>query len=253
MKLTDKIIVITGGGSGIGRAMVRRFAVEKPKKLVIADRDHAAAQAVAREVGGLAVACDVSRESEIKSLIEAAGEIDLFCANAGIAVGGGVEAPDSEWQRAWDVNFMSHVWAARALVPQWIERKSGYFLATASAAGLLTTIGAAPYSVTKHAVVSLAEWLSITHGEQGIRVSCLCPQYVNTNMLHTALQELAGGTVHKSGAVIEPEAVADAVVAGLDAEHFLILPHPEVATYFQRKAGDYDRWLGAMRKLQAVK
>src|SRR5688572_5224281 len=141
MKLTDKIIVVTGGGSGIGRAMVRRFAVEKPKKLVVADRDHAAAKAVAVEVGGLAVACDVSRESEIKSLIEAAGDIDLFCANAGIAVGGGVEAPDSEWQRAWDVNFMSHVWAARALVPQWLARGSGYFLATASAAGLLTTIG----------------------------------------------------------------------------------------------------------------
>jgi NAD(P)-dependent dehydrogenase (short-subunit alcohol dehydrogenase family) len=253
MKLTDKIIVVTGGGSGIGRAMVRRFAVEKPKKLVVADRDHAAAKAVALEVGGLAVACDVSRESEIRSLIEAAGEIDLFCANAGIAVGGGVEAPDSEWQRAWDVNFMSHVWATRALLPQWLARGSGYFLATASAAGLLTTIGAAPYSVTKHAVVSLAEWLSITHGEQGIRVSCLCPQYVNTNMLHTALTELAGNTVHKSGTVIEPEAVADAVVAGIDAERFLILPHPEVATYFQRKAGDYDRWLGAMRKLQAVK
>jgi NAD(P)-dependent dehydrogenase (short-subunit alcohol dehydrogenase family) len=251
MKLAGKTIVVTGGAAGIGRAMVKRFAVEKPAALWIADRDLAAAEAVAREIGGRAIACDVSREADIKALVDAAGAIDLFCANAGIAVGGGVETPDEEWQRVWDINFMSHVWAARAIVPAMIARGGGYWLSTASAAGLLTMVGGLPYSVSKHAAVSLAEWLAITYGDRGLKVSCLCPLFVNTQLMRGALTDLGGGSVLASGTVIEPEQVADAVVAGIDAERFLILPHPEVLTYFQRKAGDYDRWISGMRKLNA--
>ena len=254
MKLQGKVAVVTGGASGIGRAMLRRFAQEKPKALVVADRDRAGAEAVAREVGGLAVECDVSKEAEIVALVRRAeqerGPIDLFCSNAGISVAGGPEVPDEAWRTIIDVNFMSHVWAARALIPRFLERGSGYLLSTASAAGLLTMVGSAPYSVTKHAAVSLAEWLAITYGERGIRVSCLCPQFVNTPLLQGALSEAGGKSI--SGTIIEPEQVAEAVVRGLEAEKFLILPHPEVGTYFQRKAGDYDRWLGAIRKLQAT-
>jgi len=253
VKLTDKVIVVTGGANGIGRAMLRRFAKEKPKGLVVADRDLAGAETVAREVGGRAVACDVSREADIVRLVDEAtkafGQIDLFCSNAGIAGRGGVELPDEEWRRTMDVNFMSHVWAARAVLPGMLERGSGYLLATASAAGLLSMVGSATYAVTKHAVIALGEWLSITYGEHGIRVSCLCPMYVNTDLLRGGLTESAGETILAVGAVLEPEQVAEAVVAGLEAESFLILPHPEVATFFQRKAGDYDRWLGGMRKL----
>ncbi len=254
MKITDKIVVVTGGARGIGRAMVRRFAVEKPRGLVVADRDLAAAEEVAREVGGRAVACDVGREEEIAALVRRTvdefGAVDLFCGNAGIATPGGVEVPDEEWRRIIDVNLMSHVWAARALLPGMLARGSGYLLLTASAAGLLSMVGAAPYAVTKHAVVALAEWLAITYGDQGLRVSCLCPLYVNTDLLRGALTAAGGASIEKSGPVIEPEQVAEAVIAGVDAEKFLILPHPEVATFFQRKAGDYDRWLHAMRKLR---
>ena len=257
MKLADKVVVVTGGANGIGRAMVRRFSTEKPRGVVVADLDLKAAEAVAREIGGLAVACDVSREGDIVRAIERAkekyGPVDLFCSNAGISVAGGVEAPDSEWRRIWDVNVMAHVWAARALVPEMVARGSGYLLSTASAAGLLSMVGAAPYAVTKHAAVSLAEWLSITYGGKGLRVSCLCPQFVNTDLLRGALSSAAGASLTLAGKVLEPEEIAEAVVAGIDAERFLILPHPEVATYFQRKAGDYDRWLGGMRKLQAAK
>ncbi len=257
MKLADKVIVVTGGANGIGRAMVRRFSTEKPRAIVVADRDLAAAEATAREVRGLAVACDVSREADIVAAIqktkEAYGPVDLFCSNAGISVAGGVETPDSEWRRIWDVNFMAHVWAARALVPEMVARGGGYLLATASAAGLLSMVGAAPYAVTKHAVVALAEWLAITYGAQGLKVSCLCPLFVNTDLLKGALASAAGGSLAVSGKVIDPEEVAEAVVAGIDAERFLILPHPEVATYFQRKASDYDRWLNGMRRMQAAK
>lgn len=257
MKLTDKVVVVTGGASGIGRAMLRRFAVENPRALVVADRDLAGAAAVAREVGGVAVACDVAREADLAALVtrttETHGAIDLFCSNAGISVAGGVEVPDAEWRRIFDINVMAHVWAARAVVPGMLARGSGYLLATASAAGLLSMVGAAPYAVTKHAAVALAEWLAITYGDRGLRVSCLCPLYVNTELLRGALHDAAGGSIRVSGTVIEPEQVADAVVAGLDAEQFLILPHPEVATYFQRKATDYDRWLAGMRKLHSAK
>jgi NAD(P)-dependent dehydrogenase (short-subunit alcohol dehydrogenase family) len=259
MKLSDKVIVVTGGAHGIGAAMLRRFAREKPRALVVADRDAAGAEALAKELGGtaLAVGCDVSREADIVALVERAtrelGAIDLFVSNAGIAIGGGVDAPDAEWRRIFDINVMAHVWAARALVPAMVARKSGYLLQVASAAGLLSIVGSAPYAVTKHAAVALAEWLAITYGDQGIKVSCLCPLYVNTDMLRGALNDAAGASIKASGEVIAPEKVADAVVEGIDAEKFLILPHPEVLTYFQRKGSDYDRWLAGMRRLAAVK
>ena len=236
---------------------MRRFHREKPRGLVVADRDHAASHALATELGGLDVPCDVSHESDIVNLVERAtkefGTIDLFVSNAGIAVGGGVEVSDAEWRRIFDINVMAHVWAARAALPAMVARGGGYLLATASAAGLLSMVGSAPYSVTKHAAVALAEWIAITYGDRGIKVSCLCPLYVNTDLLKGALTDAAGATIKASGEIIEPDKVADAVVAGIDAEKFLILPHPEVATYFQRKAGDYDRWLAGMRKLHAVK
>ena len=257
MKLTDKVIVVTGGAQGIGAAMLRRFHREKPRGLVVADRDHAASHALARELGGLDVPCDVSHESDIVNLVERAtkefGTIDLFVSNAGIAIGGGVDVSDAEWRRIFDINVMAHVWAARALLPAMVARGGGYIVATASAAGLLSMVGSAPYSVTKHAAVALAEWIAITYGDRGIKVSCLCPLYVNTDLLRGALNDAAGASIKASGDVIEPAQVADAVVAGVEAEKFLILPHPEVATYFQRKAGDYDRWLAGMRKLHAVK
>lgn len=257
MKLADKVIVVTGGAAGIGRAMVQRFAAEKPRALVVADRDAAGAEAVAREVGGLAVGCDVSREADIVALVERAGRecgpIDLFCSNAGISVAGGVEVPDAEWRRIFDVNVMAHVWAARALVPAMLERGSGYLLSIASAAGLLSMVGAAPYAVTKHAAVALAEWLAITYADRGLRVSCVCPLFVNTDLLRTALHDAGGGSIQASGTILEPAQVAEAVVAGIDKEQFLILPHPEVKTYFERKASDYDRWLAGMRRLHAAK
>jgi NAD(P)-dependent dehydrogenase (short-subunit alcohol dehydrogenase family) len=257
VKLTDKVIVVTGGAHGIGAAMLRRFHRDQPRALVVADRDLAGAESVARELGGLAIGCDVSREADLVALIgratEQYGAIDLFVSNAGIAVGGGVEVPDDEWRRIFDVNVMAHVWAARALLPAMVARKSGYVVVTASAAGLLSMVGSAPYSVSKHAAVALAEWLAISYGSSGIKVSCVCPLYVNTDLLKGALEDAGGASIKASGTVIEPAQVADAVVAGIDAEQFLILPHPEVATYFQRKAGDYDRWLAGMRKLHAVK
>jgi short-subunit dehydrogenase len=174
--------------------------------------------------------------------------VDVFCSNAGVGVAGGPESPDKDWQKSWEVNLMAHVYAARAVLPQMLERKEGYLLQTVSAAGLLTQIGSAPYSVTKHAALSFAEWLSITYGDQGLKVSALCPQGVRTNMLARA--DFAGGAFLLDTA-IEPEQVADAVVQGMAEEKFLILPHPEVAKYFQNKATDYERWLRGLRKLQA--
>lgn len=261
MQLQDKNIVVTGGASGIGAAMVRRFARESPHSITIADLDGDGAREVAREVGdrvtAAAVQADLSTEAGNQKVVGAAAEhgpIDLLCCNAGIAVGGGVETPDSEWQRIWEVNVMAHVWAVRAALPDMLARGEGYILTTASAAGLLTNIGAAPYAVTKHAAVALAEWLAITHGDQGITVSCLCPQGVRTRMLfpdeESDADAIGAGSVRAQG-VLEPEEVAEIVVAGIGDERFLILPHPEVLDYFQRKAGDYDRWLAGMRRLQA--
>ncbi len=251
MKLAGKVTVVTGGASGIGRALCRRFAMEGARGVIVADLDGAGAAEVAREIGALAVPTDVSRETDILQLvartIAAYGSVDLFCSNAGIATDGGLEVADSAWQRIWSINVMAHVYAARAVLPGMLARKEGYLLQTASAAGLLTQIGSAPYSVTKHAAVAFAEWLAVTYGDQGIRVSCLCPQGVRTNMLAQAQE--GPGRFLLDGA-LEPEQVAEAVVAGLAEERFLILPHPEVGEYFRRKAADYDRWLRGMRRLQ---
>jgi NAD(P)-dependent dehydrogenase (short-subunit alcohol dehydrogenase family) len=253
MNLSDKVVVVTGGASGIGRALARRFADEGARGVVVADLDGAGAQDVADEIGGLGVACDVAVEAQVADLVARAatafGPVDLFCANAGVAVGTDEAAPDSEWDLALAVNVKAHVYAARALLPAWLERGEGYFLATASAAGLLTQIGSAPYAVSKHAAVAFAEWLSVTYGDRGIRVSCLCPMGVKTAM--TAGDGLATDIVATAGTMLEPEEVAAAVVEGLRAERFLILPHPEVRTFFARKADDYDRWLAGMRRLQA--
>jgi NAD(P)-dependent dehydrogenase (short-subunit alcohol dehydrogenase family) len=248
VELKGKIVVITGAAGGIGRAMARRFRQEQPRRIICADLDGPGALAVAAEVGGRGFATDVSKEADIVSLIETVeaeeGPIDLFCSNAGIGIGGGAEAPDAGWTRIWEINVMAHVWAARALVPLMASRGGGYLLNTASAAGLLSQIGSAPYAVTKHAAVGLAEWLAITHGDQGIKVSVLCPQAVKTAMT-------AGNPdgVASIDGMMEPEEVAEACVAAIATEQFLILPHPEVLEYMRRKTGDYDRWIGGMRKL----
>ncbi|HMF11027.1 MAG TPA: SDR family oxidoreductase [Gemmataceae bacterium] len=250
MQLKDKVIVVTGGAHGIGRALCRRFAAEGARGIVVADRDSEGAEQVAGAIGGLAVAVDVGVEADLVRLVRTAtstyGPIDLFCSNAGIIKVGGVETADVDWQDIWEVNLMAHVWAARAVLPGMLARGHGYLLQTASAAGLLTQIGSAPYAVTKHAAVALAEWLAVTYADRGIKVSCLCPMGVHTRMLEEApggIGELLRETA------LEPEVVAEAVVQGLAQERFLILPHPEVADFFRRKAGDYDRWLRAMCRI----
>ena len=251
MQIQNKIVGVTGGGSGIGRALCHRFALEGARGVVVADKHGASARKVADEIAGLAIEVDVAIESQVLQLVkqtnDAFGSIDLFCSNAGISIDGGTEVPDADWQRIWQTNFMSHVYASRAVLPSMLARGHGYLLHTASAAGLLTQIGSAPYSVTKHAVVSLAEWLSMTHFTSGIRVSCLCPQGVNTPMLDGVPGPIGD---HLKATALTPEEVADAVVAGLADERFLILPHTQVAEYFQHKANDYDRWLRGMRRLQ---
>jgi NAD(P)-dependent dehydrogenase (short-subunit alcohol dehydrogenase family) len=252
MKLADKCIVVTGAAGGIGAAMARRFAAENPRGIVVSDRDEAGINRVAGEIGALAIAvpCDVTKESQVRALVDAAearfGPVDLFCSNAGVISLGGAEASDEEWQLSLAVNVMAHVYAARVLVPSMLERGGGYLLQTASAAGLLTQLGSAPYSVTKHAALALAEWLAITHGDQGLKVSVLAPQAVRTAMTAGVVD---GGVAGVDG-MLEPEAVADAVVAGIEEESFLILPHPVVLEYFRRKASDYERWLNGMRRLQ---
>ena len=249
MRVKDQVVVVTGGASGIGRALSRRFAADGARKVVVVDRDADGAAAVAREIGGDSRRVDVARESEIAALIEHTetthGPIALFCSNAGIGVAGGAEVIDAEWQRIWEINLMSHVYAARQLIPRMVKRGGGYLLNTASAAGLLSQIGSAPYAVTKHAAVALAEWLAITHGHEGIKVSVLCPQAVRTAM--TAANP--DGVASVDG-MIEPEQVAEIVTQALAEERFLILPHPEVAQYIQRKAGDYDRWIRGMQRLR---
>lgn len=252
MHLKDKVAIVTGGAHGIGRALCRRFAAEGARGVVVADLDIAAARDVAGEIGGLAVAVDVANEEQVRRLVDESvkrfGPIDLFCSNAGIALGGGPEAPNSDWQKIWDINLMAHVYAARAVLPAMVERGEGYLLQTASAAGLLTSIGSAPYAVTKHAAVALAEWLSITYGP-AIKVSCLCPQGVFTNMLMRA--DAGPATEFLRAEALQPEQVADSVIEALAAETFLILPHAVVTKYMAHKATDYDRWIRGMRKLQA--
>jgi NAD(P)-dependent dehydrogenase (short-subunit alcohol dehydrogenase family) len=265
VELSGKVLVVTGGASGIGRALALRSAEEGAQGVVIADLDGAGAEAVAGKVErrhpGVAVAvrCDVAVEADVDETVTAAerafGPVDLFCANAGVAVGTDLDTPDDEWDLAYDVNVRAHLLAARRLVPGWLERGEGYFLSTASAAGLLTQIGSVPYAVTKHAAVAFAEWLSVTYGERGLRVSCLCPMGVDTPLLRESLdaggeEALGGQVVAAAGALLQPEEVADAVVEALREERFLVLPHPEVLTFFRRKADDYDRWLAGMRRLQ---
>jgi NAD(P)-dependent dehydrogenase (short-subunit alcohol dehydrogenase family) len=249
VRVQDRVVVVTGGASGIGRALCRRFAADGARRVVVADRDGEGAARVAAEIGGDARSVDVARERDVAELIEhseaAHGPIALFCSNAGIGVPGGAEVPDGEWQRIWEINLMSHVYAARHLVPRMAKRGGGYLLNTASAAGLLTQIGSAPYAVTKHAAVAFAEWIAITHGRDGIKVSVLCPQAVRTAM--TASNP--DGVASVDG-MIEPERVAEVVTEALAEERFLVLPHPEVATYIQRKAGDYDRWIRGMQRLR---
>jgi len=265
MELTGKVVVVTGGASGIGRALARRFADEGARGVAVADIDADGARAVADQIGAdggeaTAAGCDVSDARQVEDLIAGAerafGPVDMFCANAGVGHGTGLDTPDDVWEQAFDVNVRAHVLAARRLVPGWLERGEGYFLSTASAAGLLTQIGSAPYSVTKHAAVAFSEWLAVTFGRRGIRVSCLCPMGVNTNMLNAGLdmadkEGVGARVVAAAGEVLEPEDVAQAVVEGLRDERFLILPHPEVLEFFRRKGSDYDRWIAGMQRLQA--
>jgi NAD(P)-dependent dehydrogenase (short-subunit alcohol dehydrogenase family) len=259
VELAGKHAVVTGGGSGIGRALCQRFGADGASVTVadvVAGGARATAQGVTDDGGRAeAVTCDVRDEQQVKDLVATAeqtfGPIDLFCSNAGIGSLGGLEANNEVWQRSLEVNLLAHVYAVRAVLPSMLDRGEGYLLHTASAAGLLTQLGDLPYSVTKHAVVALAEWLSITYGDAGIRVSCLCPQGVNTAMLGRVDGRSAGGGVLAAEGLLEPEEVADAVVEALGDERFLVLPHPEVLEYFRRKADDYDRWLRGMRRLRA--
>ncbi|MEA2303157.1 MAG: hypothetical protein QOH43_437 [Solirubrobacteraceae bacterium] len=261
MELTGRVAVVTGGASGIGRALALRFAEAGARGVVVADLDAQAAEDVGRSIGARAigVGCDVTDDGQVAGLLrqaeEAFGPVDVFCANAGVAYGTGLDAPAEEWDRVLDVNIRAHVIAARHLVPRWAERGEGYWVTTASAAGLLTQIGDAAYSVTKHAAVAFAEWLAVTYGDRGVRVSCLCPMGVNTPLLRGEAGQgqdaLSAKVVEAAGAVLEPEQVADSVVDAMRDERFLVLPHPEVLTFFQRKGTDYDRWLAGMRRLQA--
>jgi NAD(P)-dependent dehydrogenase (short-subunit alcohol dehydrogenase family) len=254
VELADKHIVVTGGAGGIGRALLRRFAAEGARALVVADRELAPAQAIAAEVGGLAVELDAAREDSVRALIGTAsaanGPIDIFISNAGVpGAMGGPEAADEAWEEAWKVNVMAHVWAARVLVPEMEARGEGYLINTASAAGLLTQVSSLVYSVTKHAAVSLAEWMAIEYRDAGVRVSCICPQGVRTPMLDLAMEEPAGAAALLSGGLIEPEDVADAVVAGIREERFLILPHENVKGFMALKGAEPERWLKGMRRL----
>ena len=249
MNVKDKVVVVTGGASGIGRAMATRFLADGARHAVVADINEAGLEQVAEEIGALAVPTDVSKEEDVINLVRTAeeefGQIDLLCSNAGIGLIGGVAAANDGWQRIWEINVMAHVYAARAALPAMIKRGDGYLLNTSSAAGLVTQIGSAPYSVTKHAAVALAEWLAITHAHQGIKVSVLCPQAVRTAMIGDS----DGGVAGLDG-MIEPEELCDTVIEALEKETFLILPHADVLTYMQRKANDYDRWIGGMQRLQ---
>jgi NAD(P)-dependent dehydrogenase (short-subunit alcohol dehydrogenase family) len=252
MQIQNKVVVVTGGANGIGRAMCRAFAAAGARAVIVADLDENGAKQVAEEIRGTAFGTNVGDESAVRNVVEQTtqrfGQIDVFCSNASIAVHGGPDASDAEWLRSWDVNVMAHVYAARAVLPQMLARKEGYLVQTVSAAGLLTQVGSAPYSVSKHAAMAFAEWLAITYHDQGIRVSALCPQGVRTNMLVNA--ESGGAGFLLEGA-LEPEQVAADVMQAVAEERFLILPHPEVAKYFQNKANDYERWLKGLRKLQA--
>lgn len=240
--------MVTGGARGIGRALCRRFAAEGAAAVVVSDLDEDGARATAAEIGGLAVRTDVSDPDDVAGLVarskQEMGGIDLFCSNAGVRFGVGIHGSDEVWDRTWRINTLAHLFAARAVLPEMVERGSGHLLQTVSAAGMLTELGDAAYSVTKHAALALAEWLAVTYGDRGIGVSCLCPEGVRTDMLSGA-----GDALLLPGAV-EPEDVAEAAVTGLREGRFLILPHPRVADYERRRADDRERWLGGMRRLR---
>jgi NAD(P)-dependent dehydrogenase (short-subunit alcohol dehydrogenase family) len=249
MDVRDRVVVVTGGGGGIGGALCLRFAADGARHVVVSDIDADSAKTVAAEIGGTAVPADVTVESDVAGLVAGTvkefGGVDIYCSNAGIAVGGGPEASDKAWRQSWDVHVMAHVYAARALLPGMRERGEGYIVGTISAAALLNHILAAPYAVTKAAGLSLFEWMAIAYHDEGIRVSALCPQGVRTAML---AQE--GERTFLAPGALEPAQVAQAVVEAIREERFLILPHPEVAEFFRRKAADYDRWLRGMRRLR---
>ena len=255
MEIRDRVIVVTGGGSGIGAALARRFSDDGAGAVIVADINEAAARAVADDIGGSAFALDVTDEDATAELVRQVeadhGRIDILCLNAGVPTDGSVFASNDDWQRTWDVNVMAHVYATRHVLPGMLNRGEGYIVTTASAAGLLTNIGAAPYSVTKHAAVSLAEWLSVTYGASGIGVSCLCPMFVDTPMLGAFAGHTDEMNDFVQGLAIDVEDVANAVVEGIREETFLILPHPIVLEYFQRKALDYDRWITGMQELNS--
>lgn len=243
MDLKNKVIVVTGGGTGIGRALCHRFAREQPRGIVVSGLQSDHIQTVADEVGGVAVTCDVTCEADVRRLVERTettfGPIDLFCSNAGVTVKGGVEVPDANWEQLWRVNVMGHVYVSRAVLPSMLDRGSGYLLFTSSAAGLLTEIGSAAYSVTKHGTVALAEWLSIKYRRRGIGVSCLCPAGVATDFLDL------DDPVHQflNVSALSPEVVAENTLDALRGERFLVLPHEQVAEFVQFKAEHHDRWL----------
>lgn len=254
MKIADKVVVVTGGAMGIGKGLAERFREEGAKGIAVADVDGALAGEVAKSVGGIAFQCDVAKEADVVRLIDETerqlGPIDLFCSNAGIGnfrsePGNAASSSNDDWARGWAVNVMSHVYAARALVPRMAARKRGYFLNTVSAAGLLNQIGSAVYGTTKHAAIGFAENLALSHRDDGIRVSVLCPQAVDTPLLRS----VGHGSQNVDG-VLTVEQVADCVVEGLEKESFLILPHPQVLAYMRKKTDDYDRWIGGMAKLQ---
>ena len=276
MELSNSNIVVTGAGSGIGAALCKRFAEEGPRAIALVDMDAVALDQSLQELAQVfphvkvsSYQVDVSKESEVIALIhqvtETSGTIDLFCGNAGIGTALGLDAPNQVWQSTLDINLMAHVYAARALMPAWLDQGRGYYLLTASAAGLLTNLGDAPYSVSKHGAVALAEWMSITYGDRGIVVSCLCPQGVRTPLLFpemkasvapdsdsaSAPEDAVALAVVRAQRILEPSEVAESVVAALATEQFLILPHEEVAAYEQARASNRERWLSAMRRLQA--
>lgn len=253
MKIRDKVVVVTGAASGIGKALAARFAQEGARGVVCADLNESDARTVAAGIGGLGMRCDVGQENDINALVVATmekfGAVDIFCSNAGIIGRHGLEASLKEWHRTMDVNFMAHVLAAKAVVPLMLKQGGGYIVATASAAGLLMSAESATYTVSKHAAVAFAEWLAVNYGDRGVRVSCLCPQGVRTPMLLGPTGDRKSFLLQGS---VSAEEVAGKVMEAIEAERFLILPHPEVAEYEQRKAADRDRWLAGMRRLRAT-
>ncbi len=250
MDIRNKVAIVTGGASGIGRAIAQRFAADGALAVVVADLNLERAQAVAAEINGLAVRCDVSQEADIQALVATTrqhyGQVDAYISNAGILGRmGGLDLEDALWDKMWQIHSMAHLWAARAVVPEMVARGEGYFLVTASAAGLLTIVESPAYAVTKHAAVAFAEWLRIAYGRKGVLVSALCPQSVQTDMVTGD-----GGSAGHDG-IIAPEAVAQEVVATMQSEKFLVLPHPEVAQYYRNKGQDYERWIGGLQKMYA--